>query len=599
MENEKHAVVVVACVAGFGAWGAASVSVSPNPTYASELFGEGHSTLKYPADMTPVVTLTIPSNTAATTTAKAKSYTGAAEVTFSLLGAEFAGNITSLMFDRDGPETQAVTGGNPAVLCSTNVADGTPATNADTADTGCTAPVVAAGTVASIVDGGRKGDSSVTIKVEPTDTDTTDTEASVIQERDAGEGDQGRLQTIFFDMPELTKVALSGANLKDPVKYVWLVPTSRIVSGAFTDGPLAPAVVPNFHARVVITARDSLTVSAESDPMKTIAIDDDAKKGLTAFKSVKEKDKAGKVHVGTVTIMTKQKNAAYKAAVAAAQTHFIDAATGDNANGEQDSDEQSIYSVGSAASGGSMYHTIYDLDGKDIDEGLRGTLTMTATGTRSLFNDGDVLFIDYDRDGKAGGGEGIALSDGVGTGTALSIDADDSESFTGGTGTFKVYYVPGGKDTLNHGAKISLVATVLYSDPSAIDEPPARSATTLKFDGVGGEVMAYAIPHSTNGTGDKGNVRVRCEQPAPTMTDCRVFLECWDDMGMRGFGEAPMIAGDNLVKWSGADVEAVTGLEPSTRHSCRVLSKGTVTVQQLTRDGNSGTLVNNTFVGKE
>ena len=44
----------------------------------------------------------------------------------------------------------------------------------------------------------------------------------------------------------------------------------------------------------------------------------------------------------------------------------------------------------------------------------------------------------------------------MGTGSALSIDADDkSESFPDGvTGTFKVYYMPGGKETINHGSTI-------------------------------------------------------------------------------------------------------------------------------------------------
>ena len=52
--------VVVACLfAGVGAWGA-EVTVSPNHTYASELFGEGHAAISYPDKMTPMVTLTLP-----------------------------------------------------------------------------------------------------------------------------------------------------------------------------------------------------------------------------------------------------------------------------------------------------------------------------------------------------------------------------------------------------------------------------------------------------------------------------------------------------------------------------------------------------------
>ena len=251
---------------------------------------------------------------------------------------------------------------------------------------------------------------------------------------------------------------------------------------------------------------------------------------------------------------------------------------------------------------GATYYDIYDLDGEMITaegEGLRGSFSVSATGTRELFNDGDMLFVDYDHSGKMGPGEAIAIDGAAAMGDSLSIDADKSDSFDkDGTGAFTVYYMPGGKDSINHGAMIKLTASVDYSDPSAIDEKDVHASSTLNFDGVGSPIKAYAIPHSTNGTGDKGNVRVRCEQPAGTATACRVFLECWDDMGNRGFGEAPAIDGDSLTRWSGADIESVTGMEPSTRHSCRVLSRGMVTVQQLTRDGNSGTLVNNTYVGE-
>ena len=159
--------------------------------------------------------------------------------------------------------------------------------------------------------------------------------------------------------------------------------------------------------------------------------------------------------------------------------------------------------------------------------------------------------------------------------------------------------MPGGKGDINHRATINLVASVDYSDPSAIDEKDAKASNTLNFDGVAGNgIKAYAIPHSTNEIGDKGNLRVRCEDS----TDCRVFLECWGDGGTetRAFDEVDGGVPANGVKvWNGAAIESVTGRMPDSRHSCRVLSKGKVTVQQLTRDGNSQTLVNNTFVGEE
>ena len=500
-----------------------------------------------------------------------KDHTGSAEITFTLHGAVFDANVTALMFDRDGPAKNGASqsGVEAANICTDN--GGT--------DVGCDEAVVAAGTVASIVSGGRKGDASITIEVAAATVQTDDagTGAAVVQQRDMGFDTEGRDQTISFAIPRLAKLALAGANItdandKNDVMHVRLHAESRIVSGAFTDGRLTGiATYPFAH---VVSARDSVTVSMTDGTPKAIAIDGD-----DAFKSVKGANDDGYVKLGTVTIMTKQ--------VAMAAMTKVDPAPAFT------SGTTTIMTIGRKASP-TTFHELFDLDGEPIDEGLRGAFSVSAMGTRDLFNDGDMLFVDYDGNGKKGPGEEIAIDGDMGMGDALSIDPDQSESFNeAGTGTFNVFYMAGGKDPINHGSAIKLTAMVDYSDPSAIDETPAGNSTTLNFDGVGSPVRAYAIPHSTNGTGDKGNVRVRCEASA----GCRVFLECWDDMGMRGFGEAPMIAGNSVMVWNGEAIEGVTGMEPTSRHSCRVLSKGMVTVQQLTRDGNSGTLVNNTYIG--
>ena len=581
--------MVVACLfAGVGAWGAASVSVANSGhIYASELFGDGHAAVNYPVGKTPMVQLTIPGDvtsagdnplTAATETAftstEGTAHMGEAEVTFTLIGGTFDANISGLMWDVN-LATDPATGDQSTVAAPNPLNDGMVMNDY----------VPAPGTVVSIVSGGRKGDKSITIKIEA---------ATAADGSDGTTRNVAAFQRIAFHLPPLTDVALAGANSQDDktdndFKYVWLNATSRIVSGAFRDGPLVPAVAPNFYATRVMRSRDAVTVEVTGHKTRTVAISDDAGKGLTAFKSVKEKNKGGYVELATVTVMTVHEMTPKKDGVDAEHMYNVVGANDDTLANRIFSLEQ----------GGddAVPWTLYDLSGDKIDAGLRGTLTVDASGTRDLFNDGDMLFIDYDGNGMMGDSEMIEIDGSEATGEALSIDSDKSESFDGGTGMFKVYYMPGGKDSINHGAMINLTAMVNYSDPSAIDETPRKSATTLNFDGVGNPVMAYAIPHSTNGTGDKANVRVRCEQPAPGAEACRVFLECWDDMGIRSFGEAPMIAGNSVMVWSGEAIEGVTGMEPTSRHSCRVLSKGMVTVQQLTRDGNSGTLVNNTYVG--
>ncbi len=571
--------VVVACVAGFGAWGA-KVTVAPNPAYASELFGAGHAAITYPDGMTPMVVLTIPQDdpgreaagadtpnddTDDLSACAASDHSGSAQVTFTLLAGMFDGNISGLMWD-------PIAG-----------------------DGAATASRAAPASVATIESGGRKGDSSITIEVKEAtntaaaaDADTARSSLEVTQTTTPGDACATRAnQTISFSLPKLAGLdgALAHAHAGAPVKTVWARAESRIISGAFSNGFITGGA-PHYRAAVV-TARDSLTLAITPKAgTKTIAIKDDAAKGLTAFKSVKEKNAAGYVELATVTVTTKQMaSPAMPATKAKHEFNLVVAA--DNV--------QAINTVATPAKT-ATFHELLDLDGEPIDEGLRGTLTVNAMGTRDLFNEDDMLFIDYDNNGKMGRGEAIEIDGMMGMGDALSVDPDRSESFDkGGTGTFKVYYMPGGKGDINHGAMINLTAMVDYSDPTANDEAPMKSSTTLSFDGVTSEVDAYAIPQSGNGKGDMANVRVRCEAAA----GCRVFLECWDDDGMRSFGEAGMIAGNSLAKWDSMAIEGVIGVEDATsRHSCRILSAGMVKVQQLTRDGSSGTLVNNTYIGE-
>ena len=567
--------VVVACLfAGVGAW-AAKVEVGPVHTYASELFGSGHAAIKYPEGMEPVVTLTIPANTAAvedndTTEDVDESkpqvtHNGSAEVTFTLGAGSFMSDITGLMWD---PNLD------------------------DEVDS-----VPAPGTVASIVSGGRAGQNMIVIKVEEADTSSNTTGG-----RRAG-AVPGVPQTISFRLPRLQGLsgALSGAyaNSTDPkkvVKSAKIHTRSRIISGEFTDAPLSSAGPnPRAAGEDVVQSRDSLTMSISDSNSRTIVIDGDS-----AFMAVKEAHPvSGYVHLADITIRTQQLKADGASAKAAKVVYMLQQGTAIDP-GDPDSpqeDDLSIYERAMGKADPTYYDDLLDLDGDRIDEGLRGNFAVTASGTRGLFNDGDMLFVDYDGNGKMGDGEEITIDGDMGVSKDLAIDPNAGPFNTAGTGTFKVYYMVGGKDAINHGSMIRLTGTVDYSHPTTINEKPANAATTLMFEGVGNPVMAYAIPHSSNGIGDKGNVRVRCEAPAPGAMACRVFLECWDDMGMRGFGEAPMIAGDSVMVWSGEAIEGVTGMEPTSRHSCRVLSKGMVTVQQLTRDGNSGTLVNNTYVG--
>ena len=574
-----NADVVVACLfAGVGAWAQVTVGVSPVHTYASELFGPDHAAIKYPANMTPKVVLTIPPNLAAVAAREASGdtpacaavpaveYSGEAEVTFTLLGgAMFDANVAGLMYDVGSADSTEVT---------------------------------ATGAVASIVSGGRKDDSSITIKIEAAAGDGT-AATRPVRERTGDRNDTASCavtrgdaasHTISFYLPVLKNLSdsLSYASKdKAMVKQVSLQAESRVISGAFSNSYLT-GNEGNGYTVPAVKSRDAVTVTISDPNTRDIVI-----KGDSAFKAVKQADAKnnGNVMLATVTVTTRTKYVTQEAMKMDASSAYRSGG-GTGAKPVASDSDTHIYTP--AVNKPEQADMLYGLDGAVIDAGLRGVLTVDAMGTRSLFNEGDMLFIDYDGDKDVGGSETIAIDPdmtNMAEGTALSIDPD---VFKGGVGSFTVYYRAGGKMDIHHGAMINLTASVDYSAPSATDEDPKKTSTTFNLEGVGNAVMAYAIPHSTNGTGDKANVRVRCE----SSTGCRVFLECWDDMGMRMFDDAGMIEGNALVRWDAAAIEDVLGItEPTSRHSCRILSVGGVTVQQLTRDGNSKTLVNNTYVG--
>ena len=594
----RSAVVVVACLfAGVGAWGT-EVSVAPTYTYASELFGSGHATLEYPAKTgAPMVTLHIPRNSPEDTTTtpatprgtQGTMHMGEVEVTFTLDAGEFDGNISVLMWEEDlnadGPDADEGDDG-------TGADDGDVATGNQENDY-----VTAPGTVVSIVDGGREGDNHIKIKIEAAiDSGLTGVDA------DTSKRDANKAQRIRFAIPDLNELgALSGAA--DKLKMVKLSANARIISGAFTDGALIRDAKGNPDKVTVLSSQNAVSVEISPDSEQSIAIDDSKDGSMMALQHLVGAKK-GYVKLADVTIMsaTKRVHQEEVKATDAAPMYTIRAGGEAPAAPAEDPDIQRIFSLPKDGKAPSSEY-ILDLNGEPIDAGLRGTLTISAEGTRGLFNDGDEMFVDYDGDGVAGDSEEIHLEGKEGEGSALSIDPDKSDSFSGGdvssTGTFAIYYMAGGKASMNHGSTIKVTASVDYSDPSALNEAAKSSTTTLNFAGVGSPIMAYAIPHSSNRWGDRGNLRVRCEAPAGTADECRVFLECWDQEGNRGFGEAPEV-GENMTSvWNGAAVEGVAeGLgEPESRISCRVLSKGMVTVQQLTRDGNSQTLVNNTYVG--
>ena len=576
--------MVVACLfAGVGAWAGVFVQEAGDaPTYAAELFGAGSDALKadYP---TCEDAASGPVSPKATCDADGDGSLSAAELESASVKSK---PWVRLHFTTDanipggGGDGVAVV---PAASTSaSNVGDTSQGTvtfslseGAQFADTVSSNDLhllatPATNATASVVDGGEAGDSSVTFGL---------TFSAAITDN----------ATFTFILPRLKNLSA----LADPRKKITVTTTTRATAGTGfptgdvmqhycrtgvvpTDGDTAPAAKDACDdaagasgvakARIVAMSADAVALSKPTNRVGgdsvRINIDDRANlvKNTAKLSGLPSPDNPNTFYVGTD---------------AAAQLASM------------------TLSVKTVSGGAPILQT----NGEIVDYGLAGVLNVTVTATGGLFGPDDRVFVNWnDKSGWWEGrtidnGESLTISGDMATFAGLSIDSDDRADRPVG-----VYYIPGAKTELQHGTMLTTTATVNYTPNTAADEDARQAMTELRFAGVAGAIKAYAIPFDGNGKGDMANVRVRCEAAA----GCRVFLECWDDMGMRSFGEAGMIAGGALARWDSAAIEEVLGIaEATSRHSCQVLSAGTVTVQQLTRDGTSGTLVNNTYVGED
>ena len=223
-----------------------------------------------------------------------------------------------------------------------------------------------------------------------------------------------------------------------------------------------------------------------------------------------------------------------------------------------------------------------DQDGDKIESltgDLAGSLAIKVESDN--FNDGDVVFIDSDSDGKVGGREAFDMEDGVASDTV----ALDNKSH-------KILYVPSGDAPMKHRTEFKVSANTEFADTDALMRSATPMTATLMLQGIeGAPAQAYAIAPVDHA--DISNVRVTCETAAKS--GCTVFLDCKDQDGMKSFGEAGAMVGPNAtVRWSQAEVATALGMDDgwSGRLACDVLSTAKVSVQVLTRSGN--VLVNNT-----
>ena len=563
MENEKHAVVVVACVAGFGAWGASgiNVGVANDATYAAELFGTGADKLSiaYPGGASPEVSVTWD---------QAFPY-----------DSDNDGDIDG----DDTPENR-----NPNLVANSTVEirwELSNATFATTVQASDFTKSTAFGPV-SIADGGKDGDSFVAITMN----NAQDAAANAAFPARVVDNDGNiTTQNVSFSVPRLTGISA----LADPTKKVAVTVRLRITTGSqtpvastntkpaslpFPTGKLGKANV--VHSANAVTLAEAGT-GRKGEMSTRIDIDERMMLRANAFSGLFTDGAAVQAYRPRTFLVGGDGGFA-------AQLAYLTLTVRSEVDGT----------------------VIHQWDGTRVDSDVAGVLDIDVSGA---IREGDMVFANRDDDANwyspyvgstdnrtIDSGEALTVTEGMAEFTTggFSIDPgqtdeDDPEDMS----MIGVYYVPNGKDEVAHGAMIHLSAIVNYTRATTLDERAKTTTTELRFHGVDDEVKAYAIPFDGNGKGDMANVRIRCEAGDWFTGACRPFLECWDDMGMRMFGESASIAKNALDVLSSMEVEEVIGAtDPATRHSCRVLSTGTTSVQTLVRDGTSGTLVNNSQV---
>ena len=355
----------------------------------------------------------------------------------------------------------AVTDGNTAditfTLTGATFDQPASATNLDQRATGCTG---AAGNIveATVMDGGERGDSSVTYRVEVTDT---------------GGEPLAIGQAICFWVPDLSVTLASVDQMTPPTRGVTVTATAikpiastgtpfpSAVCGAATTMPMNACPKPSGAEVRVLQAAPALTASMGMGDTAYVAIKDRTKiaTGGTPDPSASDPTKATMgLKVGTLTVGVSQMN-------------------------------------------------IWELDGsgylpKDaIDGSLSGQIDLSLGGR---FQSGDRVLV---------GSGPTALS--------AEIDGMMAEVTvqTAVIAGMSIVYVPGGVDALKPGT-FTAAGAYLFNDRRNANGPIGMSQGEIKYAGIEVEGYAYGVVRG-NGA-DTSFVRVTCETTAAcaVFADC-------------------------------------------------------------------------------
>ena len=212
---------------------------------------------------------------------------------------------------------------------------------------------------------------------------------------------------------------------------------------------------------------------------------------------------------------------------------------------------------------------------------------------RGSFGAGDILFLSRDESLSTTGA--ATTRDTVLTISGTTATSSAPLSTLMDTNSRTLYLVPAADNPLNRGL-FTAEFQVDFADESMRGQRAETPGVVVEYANLSVQGYAYAIPNP--GSGDVGNLRIRCESAA----NCSVFLDCRDQNGM-AVGDFPEISlrpkATVVLNTKSIDPQLSLarrlGVETWTgRLSCEILTNADIGVQLLTRS--DGTLVNNTYI---
>ena len=218
-----------------------------------------------------------------------------------------------------------------------------------------------------------------------------------------------------------------------------------------------------------------------------------------------------------------------------------------------------------------------------LDRTLAGTAEVTVTGP---FQEGDRILLGTSLD--SGSGTKTTTASGGSATVSVPIDAMDA---------MPLVYLPGGIMDLRPGVFRASLA-LDFNDDANDSRDYASSSGTVRYAGVTTQAYAHGVSRA-NDLEVTSLLRLTCASVTPPATGCNVFLSCNGEDGADYFGDltgaAAIPSGGTGVYSSGQIASALSGGWREGAGRCDLMSNGVLEVQHMLRTSGL-TLHNNSVV---